>query len=396
MTRGHYDLMIVGGGLGGAALAKATAEHGMQVLVLERQRRFTDRVRGEFMTPWGVAEARDLGLYEVVRDACGNDVRRTDLGFGPRDVVATTPQRLPSLAFYHPAMQEVVLGAAAHAGAEIRRGATVVAVTPGPGPRVVVLQDGYSEELRARLVVGADGRDSRVRTWGGFPVHHDPAPFRFAGLLFADLSVPMDTSLVFFNPSVGLVTAMAAVGKGRFRVYVAYSAGAQARLSGKAQIPRFIEASMKAGPVAACYTGARPIGPLASFRCGDFWVDHPYRDGVALVGDAAATSDPAFGQGLSLTVRDVRVLRDQLVTSTQWDTAGHTYAAEHDRYFGVTHTVNQWLRHIFMEQSPAAEARRLKALPLIAEDLTRVPDHLFSGPELPADDAVRARFFGEA
>jgi 2-polyprenyl-6-methoxyphenol hydroxylase-like FAD-dependent oxidoreductase len=153
---------------------------------------------------------------------------------------------------------------------------------------------------------------------------------------------------------------------------------------------------MKAGPVADFYIGARPIGPLASFQCGDFWVDHPYREGVALVGDAAATSDPAFGQGLSLTVRDVRVLRDQLVTSAQWDAAGHTYAAEHDRYFGVTHTVNHWLRHIFMEQSPAAEAQRLKALPLIAEDPTRVPDHLFSGPELPADDAVRARFFGEA
>jgi 2-polyprenyl-6-methoxyphenol hydroxylase-like FAD-dependent oxidoreductase len=42
---------------------------------------------------------------------------------------------------------------------------------------------------------------------------------------------------------------------------------------------------------------------------------HPYRRGVALVGDAAAVSDPSWGQGLSMTLRDVRVLRDQLLAS---------------------------------------------------------------------------------
>jgi hypothetical protein len=34
-------------------------------------------------------------------------------------------------------------------------------------------------------------------------------------------------------------------------------------------------------------------------------------------------------------------------------------------------------------------------MPLITQDPTRVPDHLFSGPDLPASDQVRARFFGE-
>jgi menaquinone-9 beta-reductase len=40
------------------------------------------------------------------------------------------------------------------------------------------------------------------------------------------------------------------------------------------------------------------IGPLASFDVSDTWVEHPYRDGVALLGDAAATTDPTYGQGL--------------------------------------------------------------------------------------------------
>jgi flavin-dependent dehydrogenase len=41
-----YDLITVGGGLAGAALAGALAERGARVLVLERETKFKDRVRG--------------------------------------------------------------------------------------------------------------------------------------------------------------------------------------------------------------------------------------------------------------------------------------------------------------------------------------------------------------
>jgi menaquinone-9 beta-reductase len=50
---------------------------------------------------------------------------------------------------------------------------------------------------------------------------------------------------------------------------------------------------------------------------------------------------------------------------------------------------------MFYESGPVAEARRAKALPLIAEDPTRVPDHLFSGPDLPLNDSIKRRFFGD-
>ena len=72
-----------------------------------------------------------------------------------------------------------------------------------------------------------------------------------------------------------------------------------------------------------------------------------------------------------------------------------TYAEQHDTYSHNCHTSTVWFRQVFQEQSPAAALRRQKALPLIAQDLMRVPDHIFSGPEMPLDDSVRARFFGE-
>jgi menaquinone-9 beta-reductase len=70
----EYDIITIGG-LVGAALAKVLAERGLQVLVLERETTFRDRVRGEQMHCWGVAEARRLGLYELLLGTCANEVR---------------------------------------------------------------------------------------------------------------------------------------------------------------------------------------------------------------------------------------------------------------------------------------------------------------------------------
>jgi hypothetical protein len=57
--------------------------------------------------------------------------------------------------------------------------------------------------------------------------------------------------------------------------------------------------------------------------------------------------------------------------------------------------VEGWLRTLFQDPSAEAAVRREKAMPLIGQDPTRVPDHIFSGPDLPVNDNVRARFFGE-
>jgi choline dehydrogenase-like flavoprotein len=48
MASDKYDIVTVGGGLGGAALTKTMTEQGARVLVLERERQFKDRVRGDY------------------------------------------------------------------------------------------------------------------------------------------------------------------------------------------------------------------------------------------------------------------------------------------------------------------------------------------------------------
>ena len=47
---------------------------------------------------------------------------------------------------------------------------------------------------------------------------------------------------------------------------------------------------------------------------------------MALVGDAAATTDPTYGQGLLLSICAARVLHDEPAKNSDWEAAGHRYA----------------------------------------------------------------------
>src|SRR5215472_8009316 len=163
-----YDVITVGGGLGASALAKVLAEHGARVLVVEREEQFKDRVRGEWMAPWGVAEAVKLGIYDLLLEHGAFEKPYLQFsGFPVRDLKQTTPQQLGSLNLYHPAMQETLIVAARLAGATIWRGATIREIKPGDPSGVTVDKDGNIQRLTAKIVVGADGRSSMCRAGAG-------------------------------------------------------------------------------------------------------------------------------------------------------------------------------------------------------------------------------------
>jgi 2-polyprenyl-6-methoxyphenol hydroxylase-like FAD-dependent oxidoreductase len=400
MSKDIFDIVTIGGGLAASSLAKAMAENGSRVLVLEREQEFKDRVRGEALLPWGIGEARKLGIYDLLLESCGHEQQWFDVYLGPnqlmhRDLLTTTPQQAPMCSFYHPAMQETLIAAAARAGAEVRRGAVVTAVETGPEQVITFQQDGETRQVRSRLVAAADGRTSVGRKWGGFFVKHDPSILMLAGVLLDDVSIPESVNYIMTNPFTNQGAFVFPQGKGRARAYFAYPVDAGFRLQGQKDLPQFIDECVKAGAPAEYYSRAKAAGPLASFEAADSWVPHPYKDGVALVGDAAASSDPSWGNGLSLSLRSARILRDSLLKNKDWQAAGHEYAEEFDRVYDVIHTVTTWSRQMFMEPGPEADARRDRALPLIAQDPTRVPDHGVSGPDLPFDKTLsKARFFG--
>jgi 2-polyprenyl-6-methoxyphenol hydroxylase-like FAD-dependent oxidoreductase len=401
MPQHEYDIITVGGGLAGATLAKAMAENGARVLVVERERQFKDRVRGEGTFPWGVAELQKLGVYELLLSTCARSIRWEDMYIGGvhtehRDLIATSLQRLPMLNWVHQEMEEVLIQAAQDAGAEVRRGVRACGVTPGATPSVSLEEQGRLEEVSARLVVCADGRGSVARKWLNVPVQQESYGMLLAGVLCdATPDVPDDANHFFLYPGPGVFAFLCPLGQGRTRGYAWHPRERDHRFQGSEDLPRFVEQSVKAGVPAEWYSRVEPIGPLATFDGTNNWVDHPYRDGIALIGDAAAATDPSYGQGQSLSAMDARVLRDQLLTHSDWDVAGHAYASEHDRYYGAVHEYTDLLYQMFYAVGPAADARRARAFPLIAQEPERVPDGFVSGPEISLGETVRRRFFGE-
>jgi 2-polyprenyl-6-methoxyphenol hydroxylase-like FAD-dependent oxidoreductase len=92
----QYDVAVIGGGLAGSVLGRSLACAGLRVLIIERQRQFKDRVRGETTYPWGVAEAARLDVEQLLLSTCACSVARWHswLNGAPwirRDLIKTTP-----------------------------------------------------------------------------------------------------------------------------------------------------------------------------------------------------------------------------------------------------------------------------------------------------------------
>jgi 2-polyprenyl-6-methoxyphenol hydroxylase-like FAD-dependent oxidoreductase len=398
MPRAQFDVITIGGGLAGAAFARTIAQRGLSVLVLERTSAFTDRIRGEWIAPWGVAEAKNLDLFDLLMHNCGHALPRctTYMNGVPqeRDLVATTRHGVPAIGLFHPDMQAVILQAARDAGAEVWRGAVVrsVGVDAG-GPWVEVQIDREMRALRTRLVVGADGRHSLMRRWGRFTVQHGKSGRLAAGLMLENVAADSGSSHMWIDTRVGQAAYFFPQAEGRGRAYVTSQTR---KFSGLAAAPRFIQASYALGVAQKVYAHAKPFGILATIDLTDSWVAHPYQNGIALIGDAAGTSDPTWGQGLSTVLRDVRVLSHCLEADDAWDQAGHAYAGERESYFGALLKYESWMEQMLLETGPQADERRAHAMSLWRDDRTRVPDLIFSGPENAVlDECARRRYFGE-
>jgi 2-polyprenyl-6-methoxyphenol hydroxylase-like FAD-dependent oxidoreductase len=399
----RFDAITVGGGLAGSTLAAQLARNGRKVLVLERETQFKDRVRGENMLPWGVAAARRLGLVDDLVAAGGHQPRFwiTYMFGNPimnRDLHSTTPHGEVSLNIYHPKMQEALLERACASGVEVKRGAKVISVDAGPDrdPTVTFEHDGKQQTLSARVVVGADGRASQVRGWGGFEVQRNPDFLTIAGMLIQGTDAPDDAVHLAFGP--GCATLIAPLGDRRARMYFVYPGtagrrGLSCKEKDKAKVQEFIHLC-QAGLPESWLSAAESAGPLAEFEGADRWVESPAKNGVALIGDAAASSDPSWGSGLSLTLLDVENLANALGASDDWSAALAHYAKEHDEYYSALHRILGWMTELMWTAGPEADERRGRVFPRMMSDPRGFPDSVGLGPFGPNDEQARRLVLG--
>ncbi len=140
------EIVVVGGGVGGGAIAFALARGGLNVALLERSERHIDRVRGEWLSPWGVAEAATLGLTDTLQAAGGQYLLRNvgyDETAGPEvaeanalDLRQVHPIGTGAMSIGHPVICDAFDEAAVAAGAVLMRGVQDVEVRADARPEI--------------------------------------------------------------------------------------------------------------------------------------------------------------------------------------------------------------------------------------------------------------------
>lgn len=297
------DLLVIGGGPAGLAVAIRARLTGLSVTVIERARPPVDRACGEGMLPDTAAELAAMGVepdHEARAPLAGirylSDGLAAEGRFGAR----------PAWGVRRTALHAAMTRRAEALGADLRWG-VVADGLDGGGVRT------GSEVLTARVIVGADGRESVIRRWTGlegFPGWPDRHAVR------RHFEVTPWTDLVEVTWAERAEAYVTPVGPRQLNVALMWDGGPS---SFDKLLPRFPElarrlegATVVSKDRGASRLASRPRAVTAG--C------------IALVGDAAGGVDPICGEGVSLAVREARALVEATAAG---DLAGYALVHRH-------------------------------------------------------------------
>ncbi|MEO8483449.1 MAG: FAD-dependent monooxygenase, partial [Acidobacteriota bacterium] len=166
MTR---DLIVIGAGPAGLATAIAAARHGVRTLVVEKRSLPIDKACGEGLLPNGVEALARLGLASsaLVRSSAPIQGIRYITASG--SIASSTFPMGTGLGMRRACLSEALVARAREEPTlEIRSGVLAEMQWSRHGPRVTV----GGTTWQPRLVIGADGLHSRVRSAAGIETKH--------------------------------------------------------------------------------------------------------------------------------------------------------------------------------------------------------------------------------
>jgi 2-polyprenyl-6-methoxyphenol hydroxylase-like FAD-dependent oxidoreductase len=301
------DVVIVGAGPTGLALACVLAIKGISFTILDRFAEGANTSRAAVVHARTLEVLEELGVTERLC-AEGHIVPRFVIRDRDRVLASISFDKLPTRYPYtlmvpQNTTEAILQSRLRELGGVVHRGSTVVgAQQDAHGVTVTVAREGEPEHLiRARYLVGADGMHSIVREQAGIGFRGDRYEQSF---VLADVRMrwllSADEVMLFFSPA-GLVVVAPLPG-GRHRIVATMeSAPEQPAI---ADVQRLLETR---GPT----VGAARIDELiwsSRFRV-HHRVAERYRSGrIVLAGDAAHVHSPAGGQGMNTGIQDAVAL----------------------------------------------------------------------------------------
>jgi geranylgeranyl reductase family protein len=379
------DVLVVGAGPAGSAVASALAAQGREVVLVEASAHPRPKACAEYASPRIVEEVRALGLADadwqadalplrgmrVIRGADAVEVRYRD-GSGQRHAWGLERTRFDARLAAH----------AAERGARVmERTSFEELIGDGNRPTGAVLRTPEGRrEARCRWLIGADGARSRVAAQLGVeqPVRRP----RRLGLVahYDGLAELVDHGEMHVGP--GWYVGLAPLSGDRLNVGMALPLDGDRRsaeerfaaaIAGIPAVASRLHDRRRLTPI----RGASPIGHRVRSAAGPGWM---------LVGDAAGFIDPFTGEGIFRALRSARAAATALAAGDL--RAERRYLAERRAAFAAKDAVTWTIQGMLAAPPLLGYAlRRLATRPALADRLGSV-----LGDCRPATDALSPRF----
>ncbi|KAL2000156.1 hypothetical protein VTN02DRAFT_3482 [Thermoascus thermophilus] len=328
-VRHDADVVIVGAGVLGCALAVALGRQGRRVLLLERSLKEPDRIVGELLQPGGVRALEQLGLSECLEDIDSIRVKGYDVIYYGEQVAIPYPPTdgvsspAPEGRSFHHGRFVMKLRAAAMAEPNVTVVETTATslITAPDSTQVIGVEcaanggqdgDGGTRHYYAPLTVAADGYASKLRK-----EHHPYTPqvkskFWALELIDAELPMPYHGHVVLGD---GPPVLLYQIGTHETRVLVdipenlpsasVQNGGVKGHLRNTVlpALPACVQPSFRA---------AIENGRLRSMPNSFLPPATNRTPGLVILGDALNMRHPLTGGGMTVAFNDVVVLRDLL------------------------------------------------------------------------------------
>jgi flavin-dependent dehydrogenase len=318
--RSEYDAIIVGARCAGAATAMLLARSGRRVLMLDRGEYAGDTLSTHALMRGGVFQLLRWDVLPAVVNAGTPPVNHAVFHYGADEVVVPISARHGVEALYAPRrtlLDRLLVDAARDAGAQVGYGMRVVDVLYSPrrivSGVVLIDQEGRSHNIRADLVIGADGLRSTVARLV------DAEPYRVgdhaSGVIYAyHRALGIDGYHWYYAPGAaagviptndGWTCVFASMPAAAFRTAVGggMDAGYRRLL---AHVAPPLAASLRHGPT-DYHSFSGQVGVMRQ----------SWGAGWALVGDAGCYRDPVTAHGITDALRDAELLANAVLEGSE-------------------------------------------------------------------------------
>src|ERR1700692_2821026 len=313
-----FDVVIVGARCAGSPLAALLARQGAKVALGGRAGFPRDTLSTHIFEADALMFLDRLGVTDQLRATGAPFISRLNVRTEDFRVSVQWPQRVGdvggSASIRRFVLDPILVQAAEDAGAQVRMATAVnvLARDSGPVPGVRIRTNGSEVELRARIVVGADGRNSTVADLVGARKYNLVPNERFAYWAFFEGADPAREPTHVFHRWAERFVIATPCDNGLYQVLVIPDMGELPRF--RADLERsYMEYARSCEPLASALAGAKRVGKffgmlrwVGFFReaCGPGWV---------LVGDAGHFNDPSPGRGIGSAFCQVDALVPAIV-----------------------------------------------------------------------------------